>query len=80
MTAPALGDRMPYTLTAADVAKVDTQYPMPPPFVTPQPRAAVTAGDVLTATVVAVNSDGTVNLQVQLNGSYLYWATDITPH
>ena len=76
MTAPVLGDRVLYTLSTADATQIDSEFPLPPPFINPQPRNPVAGGEQLPATVVAVHGDGTVNLQVHLDGIYQFWATN----
>lgn len=74
MTTPLLGAQVTYRLAAADAAAIDNLYPMPP-FGT-QTRNPVATGEVHPATVVNVHGDGTLNLQVILDGMGNYWVTD----
>lgn len=72
---PTLGRIVHYQLSAADAELVHDQHRLLA-YRGPSPALNLpTAGETYPAVVVRVHGDGSVNLQVLLDGVATYWAT-----
>ncbi len=66
--APTVGRIVHYRLSAGDVTAIDNQIPR-------RDRNPVREGQTYPAQIVSVHGSACVNLVVQLDGPYQYWAT-----